>query len=92
MEIREDVVVDGIPYSWFTNLNEEGIREFYDLYADKIRKTEQPEKSSENGRVVFRIDCRFSFFNFRDGACMWTATGDKHHVLYRGNFMPTTQK
>jgi hypothetical protein len=77
---------------WFTNLNEEGIREFYDLYADKIRKTEQPEKSSENGRVVFRIDCRFSFFNFRDGACMWTATGDKHHVLYRGNFMPTTQK
>lgn len=83
MEIREKVVIDGIPYVWFTNLTDEGVLEFYVLYSDKIRKSEQPEKSLGRGKFVFRIDCRFGFFDFRDGACMWTATDEKHHVLYR---------
>ena len=89
MIVREKVIVDGIPYIWFTNLDDDGIREFFNLYADRIRESEpskvKPEGNSRERKVVFQIKCRLAFLNFRDGVCFWSATDEKHHVLYRSN-------
>jgi hypothetical protein len=85
MNIREKVVVAGLPYIWFTNLTDDCILEFYELYANKIRKPDQPNENPNNGKVVFRVDCRFGFFDFQDGVCLWSANGEKHHILYRSN-------
>lgn len=89
MNLREKVIVDDIPCIWFTNLDDDGIREFFDLYAGRIQKSEPPkeapEEKSRERKVVFQIKCRMSFFDFRDGVCFWRASGDEHHVLYRSN-------
>jgi hypothetical protein len=89
MNLREKVIVDGIPYIWFTNLDDDGIREFFDIYAGRIQKSEPPkeapEEKSRERKVVFQIKCRMSFFDFRDGVCFWRASGEEHHVLYRSN-------
>lgn len=89
MIVREKVIVDGIPYIWFTNLDDDGIREFFDLYADRIRESEPPkelsEEKSRERKVVFHIKCRMGFLDFRDGVCFWSASDEKHHVLYRTN-------
>jgi len=90
MNLREKVIVDGIPYIWSTNLDDEGIRDFFNLYVNRIRESEPPkEKPEENSgerKVVFQIKCRMAFLNFRDGVCFWSANGEKHHVLYRTNY------
>jgi hypothetical protein len=89
MNLREKVIVDGIPYIWSTNLDDDGIREFFDLYADRIRESEppkeRPEENSRERKIVFQIKCRLAFLDFRDGVCFWSASDEKHHVLYRSN-------
>jgi hypothetical protein len=89
MNLREKVIIDGVPFIWSTNLDDDGIREFFDLYADRIRESDQPkEKLEENSRerkIVFQIKCRLAFLDFRDGVCLWSASGEKHHVLYRSH-------
>ena len=83
MNLREKVVVEGLPYVWSTNLTDDDVREFYELYANQIREPDPPEETPTKGKVVFRIPCRVAFLEFRDGVCLWTASADKHHVFYR---------
>ena len=59
--------------------------EFYELYANQIREPAPPQEPPTKGKVVIRIPCRVAFLEFRDGVCLWTASGNKHHVLYRTN-------
>ena len=83
MDIREKIIIPGLPYTWFTNLTDDEVRKFYNLYGDVIRKPNQPNENQKDGKIAFYIDCRFNFFDFLDGVCLWTATDEKHHVLYR---------
>jgi len=88
MNLREKVIVDGIPFIWSTNLDDEGIREFYELYADRIREPVSPEESKENSskrKLAIRIQLRLAFLKFRDGVCLWHALNGNHSVLYRNN-------
>lgn len=85
MDIREKVIIPDLPYIWFTNLTDDEVRKFHNLYEDQIRKPNQSNDKLGKGKITFHIDCRFNFFNFLDGFCFWTATDEKHHVLYRSN-------
>ena len=80
MNIRNKVVVAGIPFTWSTNLSDDELREFYFLYADKIDKPVTPPKLSP---IEMRIDVRFDFLEFLNGICRWFAKGDEHSVIYR---------
>lgn len=89
MNLREKIVVVGVPYIWSTNLDDDSIRDFFELYADRIREADSPIAKPEGNpgerKTVFHIKCRMGFLDFRDGACFWSASGEKHHVLYRSN-------
>ncbi len=71
MNIRNKVVVAGIPFTWSTNLSDDELREFYYLYAEEIKKP------------VAAFSLRLNFLEFLDGICLWSANGDEHSVVYR---------
>ena len=83
MNLREKVIVDGLPYVWSTNLHDDGVRQFYKLHADQIREPDPPAQDPAAGRIVIHIPIRFAFLEFREGTCLWSASGQKHTVLYR---------
>lgn len=86
VEIRKKVVVNDVPYTWSTNLDDDGIREFHSLFALRIREPDPPLGKLGEKRPTIRIPFRMAFLEFRDGRCLWFATKDHHTVLYRTNY------
>ncbi len=85
MELREKVTVDGIPFVWNTNLDNDGIREFYELYVNRIRESESLNENTNKQKLVINIQLRYAFLKFRDGICFWHAIKSEHSVVYRTN-------
>jgi len=82
MKTRKQLRIDGIPYEWETNLTDEGIREFYTKFQDEIA---EPAKQVDGSKKIIVIPLRFDFLPFLDGICLWSASGEKHSVLYRSH-------
>ena len=82
MNVRERVLVDGLPFTWCTNLDDEALRDFYRRYADRIQ---EPEPSADASSRTIRLPFRMAFLEFLDGVCLWTCSGATHTVLYRSN-------
>lgn len=78
MNLREKLSVDGLPFTWSTNLCDVEIREFYYRYSEQIRES---KPQTEPG--VIHIPLRFGFLEFLEGVCFWSALGDHHTVIYR---------
>jgi hypothetical protein len=70
MKLREKVVVEGLPYIWSTNLDDDGIREFFELHADQIREPDPPIQKSSEDKLVINIPIRLGFLDFREGVCL----------------------
>jgi len=78
MKLREKVVVEGLPFIWSTNLSDDGLREFYELFAERI--TELCPSGADHGER--KLIASWSYFKFRDGVCFWTASGNEHSVAF----------
>jgi hypothetical protein len=84
MFLRDNVTLSGIPYRWSTNLDDDGIREFYFRYADDIKL-----KTSTGIRVTVNdldIPLRLDYYEFRQGFCFWMASNERQTVIYRTAF------
>lgn len=82
MNMRKGITVLGIPYKWTTNLTDDEVREFHDAYAEKIKEPNQ-KLEVQSTTIVFQF--RMDFLSFKEGFCLWTATGSEQTVLYRSN-------
>jgi hypothetical protein len=83
MFLRDNVTLSGIPYRWCTNLDDDGIREFYFRYADDIKLRPPPE--SESPYMIW-IPLRLNYYQFREGFCFWMASNERQTVIYRTAF------
>ena len=81
MDTRKDIRIEGLPFIWTTNLRDDEVREFHDLYGTRIAERNSPANTSK--KIV--IPLRIGFFPFSDGFCLWFASGQKQTVLYRSN-------
>jgi len=82
MNVRERVTIDGLPFTWSTNLDDDDLRGFYHRYSDRIREPFPPAESSPR---TIRIPFAMDFLEFLEGVCLWTYAGGVHTVLYRSN-------
>ncbi len=82
MNVRERIAVAGLPFIWSTNLDDDALREFYQVYGQRIHESEAP---TEQVPGIISIPLRMAFLEFREGVCLWTCSGRHHTVLYRSN-------
>lgn len=80
MNIRNAINVPGVPYTWTTNLSDEEIYDFQAIYSEKIK---EPNEGLEVKGATFVLKFRLDFLPFREGFCVWSATGENQTVLYR---------
>lgn len=80
MNVREKVRVHDLPFTWSSNLDDDGLRKFYQQHRERIIEKALP---AEQPSGVIHIPLRMAFLEFRGGVCLWTASSDHHTVLYR---------
>ncbi len=78
MTLRQKVVVEGLPFIWSTNLSDDGLREFYELFGERISEL----CPSGEDRGAQKLIGSWSYFRFRDGVCLWSASGSEHSVVF----------
>jgi hypothetical protein len=81
---RRDARVEGVPFAWSTNLDNEGIVALYGLIAPDLAEFGRPP--SIQGPVI-KISLQSVFFStavqFRDGICRCLCVGDVMHAIYK---------
>ena len=81
MKLRKDIVLEGIPFVWTTNLSDEDIREFYAIVGDDPDLDASGAKATRGASFTLRL--YHKAIEFKEGYCLCHGMAKYLGVIYR---------
>lgn len=81
VDLRDGIALNGIPYTWCSNLPDEQLREIYHLLLRNRFFVRRPDLEFKDGQI--RVDIPEGELEYEDGLCYINVFNEKITVIYR---------